>query len=79
MIILVDVDSTIADLVPEWLRIYNKIYNDNLTIDDITSWAIHKFAKPECGDKIYDILRMDTLYESVRPIEGAFEEMPHFK
>lgn len=73
MLILCDVDSTIADLMPAWLDLYNKEYKDNLTKEDITIWGIHELVKPECGTKIYSYLQLDTLYDRVRPIDGALD------
>lgn len=69
--ILVDVDAVIADLMTEWLSAYNREYNDTLRPEDITRWGIEEFVKPECGTKIFDYLHDPTLYDCVKPIDGA--------
>lgn len=69
--ILVDVDGVIADLHAEWLKLYNMEYNDVLTVDQITDWNMQNFVKPECGTKIFDYLHDPTLYNSVKPVDGA--------
>lgn len=73
MLIMVDVDSTIADLMPVWLELYNIDYGDFLDKEDITIWGIDQIVKPECGTKIYGYLRLDSLYDTVKPIEGALD------
>jgi 5'-nucleotidase len=73
MIILVDVDSTVADLMPEWLRLYNNDYSDTLTPEKITDWDMTRFVHPDCGTRIFSYLLLDTLYDNVKPIQGALE------
>lgn len=73
LVILVDVDGVVADLCSEWLAMYNKDYDDSVTPHDITRWATHEFVKPECGDKIYNYLWLDELYDNVKPIAGSQE------
>lgn len=72
-IVAVDVDGVVANNHIEWVRLYNRDYNDNLISSEITSWGIHAFVKPECGLKIYDYLEDPTLYDNVTPIEGALD------
>lgn len=46
--ILCDIDEVANNLIQKLLIEYNKKYNDNLTVEDITSWYIQDFLKPEC-------------------------------
>lgn len=69
----VDVDGCIGDLDTPWLEEYNRRYNDSLTRKDILTWDIHTYVKPECGDKIYDILREQGFFLKVIPMDGASE------
>jgi len=70
-IIAVDIDDTYWHLVNRWLELYNSDYNDNLTEEDITGWNIGSFTK--CGDKFYDYLYDDTLYDGIKLIDGALK------
>lgn len=70
-IIGVDQDDVLAELIPKWLKYYNKEYNDNLTVNDIKSWNIHQYAKPECGEKIYDILSIHKFYRDLDVVENS--------
>jgi len=70
-LIACDVDGVVADLNKEWLRQYNRDWNDNLRNEDVTAWDLHKFAKPECGVKIYSYIRTPLIYDKVKPYPGA--------
>lgn len=69
MIIGVDVDDVVADLVSEWLRVYNVKHKDDVQIDQIKTWDIFNYVK--CGKEMYDFLKVPTFYENVIPIHGA--------
>lgn len=72
-IVLCDVDGPLADLHPEWLRLYNRDWDDHLSPGDVTAWEIDQFVKPACGKRIYDYLRDPFLYDSVAVVPGALE------
>jgi 5'-nucleotidase len=71
--IAVDMDEVLADLVPKWLSVYNKEWDDNLVKEDLLEWDITKFVKPECGDKVYEIIMRDGFYVDLDIIPGAQE------
>jgi len=70
-IIAVDIDDVIADLVTEWLRLYNSDYGDNLVPERITSWGAIS-SETKCGDKMYEYLNYPKLYSGVLPVEKSF-------
>lgn len=72
-IILTDLDQTLSgDFHQIWLDLYNKDYGDNMTENDISTWDLHTIVKPECGEKIFDYLKMDGLFdEMVSPMEDS--------
>lgn len=72
MIIAVDVDGVVADLHTEWLRRYNRDYQDHLRTEDISRWDMDTVVKAECGKRIYDYLSQPDLYDHVAPIDGAW-------
>jgi 5'(3')-deoxyribonucleotidase len=81
MIALIDVDDTIADLVPVWLECYDNDYRHKIDKGDIKHWDITKYVIPECGKKIYDYLKKDglNLYYAIDPIVGALDGVNHIK
>lgn len=67
----IDLDGTVINLCREWLRAYNRDYNDNLVPSQIKDWNIHKFVKPTCGKRIYEYLENPALYNEASIIRGA--------
>jgi 5'-nucleotidase len=78
-LIAADVDGFLANLHVPWYGRYNKDYDDNLQVDTVTEWGVHKFVKPECGTKIYEYLDDPTLYDDVLPYCGALETITALK
>lgn len=67
-------DGIVADLSSEWLRRYNRDYNDTLPLERFfATWNTSDNVKPECGSKIFDYLEQPDLYEDVLPIAGALD------
>ena len=48
--ILCDIDEVVNDLIEKILVKYNEKYDDNVVLDDITSFDIEPFLKEECED-----------------------------
>lgn len=71
--ILCDVDEVIADLLGEWVRCYNEAYDDDLSLDSLTSWDMSEHVKTECGKDIYAFLADKWIYTRVSPIYGAMQ------
>lgn len=72
--VLVDMDEVLADLIGSWIKVYNDLYDDNLTHKDVTQWDTTLIVKKECGTKIFDLLRTPGLfrYLEVRPYAQEF-------
>jgi len=51
--ILIDLDDTLNRLVTKWLSVYNKEFNDSLCKEDILSWDIVSYVKPEAKDHFF--------------------------
>ena len=73
MIIHFDLDGTCVDIIQNWLSIYNKDYDDNLTEEDIKEYGLHPFVKKECGDKIYEYLVNEGFFIKAKPELDAIE------
>jgi 5'-nucleotidase len=69
--ILIDQDAILADLLADWLALYNSKFDDALTKSDIHSWDVHKYVKPECGTAVYALPSAPGLYRNLKPIPGA--------
>ncbi len=73
MRVLIDMDEITVDLINEWLRAYNQEWSDNVKRADITDWDFHKFVKPACGKKVYDILKRPGFFDYLPPHAGAVD------
>ena len=71
--ILIDIDDVCANMAPIWLENYNHTWDDTLKLSDITDWDWSLFVLPHCGKKIFSFLHDDTLYDSVKPVQGSLE------
>ena len=69
-----DVDEVVLDMIPEWLRRYNKQYGDDVWAEDVDRWEFNEVC-PKAGMKVYDILREPGFYSCVQPIPGALEDV----
>lgn len=67
----IDLDSTLNNLLKDWLKLYNLKFNDNLCLSQITDWDLSKVVKPECGKAIYSFLTQEGLFENLEEIGGA--------
>lgn len=67
--VLIDMDSTIVDLMSPWLHQYNLAHDDNLTIEDILTFDLHEHAKG--GVAIYDVLKQYGFFALLQPYPGA--------
>lgn len=63
--IAIDLDDTLNTLVDNWIRLYNKDYDDNLKKENITNWDIASFTKPECGKKLFDYTLQPNFFKSL--------------
>lgn len=68
-IILLDLDDTITKFLPTTIAEYNKIYNTNHSIDEITEWVIPKHFEHD----LFSVLQKTDVLERIPLKEGAYE------
>lgn len=69
----IDYDSTLFNTIDVWIDLYNKKYDDKLTINDFKFWDIHKSLPKEKSNKFYSILDNNELWENIKPLNNAVE------
>lgn len=69
--LLFDVDGVCANLLPEWIRLYNAAADDQLDWTTINTWGLHTHVKLGWETRVYELLKFEALYDRVEPIEGA--------
>jgi 5'(3')-deoxyribonucleotidase len=75
----IDVDGVVADLLQEWLNRYNLEYDDRLTKADVTHYDLNRVVKPAARNAIYNMVANPTIYDGVKPIEGAAQAIRDFR
>lgn len=73
MKILIDMDGVIANIMPLWLKWYNRDYHDNLKEEDVTDWSIERIVKPECGTRMMHYLGYEGFFRNAVPYPEAKE------
>lgn len=70
-VIAVDQDWVLAKLTGKWIRTYNTIFNDDLKIEDIKSWDITQYVKPEAKEYMLNILNLHKFYRDLDVVEDS--------
>ena len=69
----IDIDDTIEDLLPVWIKYLNKLYNRNVAVEDITEWHLGKVFPGLTRDDILKPLELVELWKEVKPKNNAPE------
>ena len=65
-----DVDDVVADLLPEWMRLYSTQSGHLLFASDVDRWELNELVVPEWREEIFSLLTPE-MYDNVWPIPGA--------
>jgi len=74
-IVLLDSDQVIANLLDSWCGLYNSRYDDALSVEEFGgTWSgLQNIVKPECGEKVYDLMKEEGFFKNLQPLSGAVE------
>jgi len=73
LIVALDVDDVVLDLVPNWIRIYNRDFNNSVKEEDIHSWDIGAIARPEDREAMYEYCNNVEIFDTAPPVINALE------
>lgn len=73
MLIMCDIDDTIANLQEVVVNIFNKRYNTEYTVDDFNSFDIMDVLPVEEATKFKSIYGESGVYDLVKPMAGSQE------
>lgn len=73
--ILVDVDDTIEDLIPAWVKWLNKKYDLTVDPNDVDCWEIYKKFPSLAKCQVYEPLYINEFWETVQPKGDAVAYM----
>lgn len=78
-IIAVDVDDVVLDLVGTLVKHYNKEWDDSLRVEDIKTWEISQYVKPDCGKKVHKYFEDPNMYIDMPVLPNAIEGIKFLK
>lgn len=70
-VLVVDQDDVLAVLLDAWVEKYNEDFEDSLKPEDIKTWNIMSYVKPEVGPKIFDYLDIPDFMENLPIKDGS--------
>lgn len=73
--ILVDMDDTIENLCEVLVDYLNEKYNTGVSLSDVKEWDMTKTFPTLSRDEIYEPLSDGRLWERIRPLPGAVENI----
>ena len=71
MIVNVDVDNTVNNFAKKVISMYNKLYDDSVEYEDVTSYEFYQLPKisHECLQELF--FKNDHFYEELQPIPDS--------
>ena len=71
MIICVDCDCVLNNLMDVMLEIYNKRYNANYTLSDITHYHLENCFEPDVANNMKAIFKETDIWNKVKPTQNS--------
>lgn len=71
LVIGIDLDSTVCDLLSEWLRLYNETHTENVKVADIKTWELEDNVSK--GKEVYRHLGDPDLYRRLVEYPNSIE------
>lgn len=66
--ILVDMDDTIEELLPAWIKYLNEFYGTGVQISDVTDWDVSAAFPSLTREQVYAPLYRDEFWDLVKPM-----------
>lgn len=73
--IVVDVDSTLNNLMPVWTKVYNAMYNTSIDWTNQIDYDLNGLVLPEEKEAFLDILHHKGLFRSLLPLPRSQESL----
>lgn len=71
MIIAIDFDETLFPTLSKVIEIYNRRYNDNISLNQITTYNLYESLDPSIADKLIKIFCDKEVYDNLQPYKDA--------
>jgi len=73
--ILVDMDDTMEQLLPAWIRAVNEKYGRNVSCEDILSWDVSAAYPGLTREQVYSVTFEPGFWKTIEPMPGAAEAL----
>lgn len=71
MIITIDFDETLFPTLQKVMEIYNRQYNDTLSLEQITTYNLYECLDSSVADTLLDLFVKKEVYDNLQPYKGA--------
>lgn len=68
--IAVDMDEVIADFVPKHINTFNRVYSENVRIEDLQGKHLRDL-RPNMKSEILDLVRDPTFFRDLQPMQDS--------
>lgn len=75
MNIAVDFDETLFPTLSNVIEIYNKRYNDKLSLDNITTYNLYESLPSQVADRLLELFTDKEVYDNLKPYKGSVEAL----
>lgn len=70
--LILDMDGVIADLLPDYLYVYNTIFEDDLEPENIRDWRVKKHVKDvNVSEYVENIFKLKNFYFNLKPVKDS--------
>lgn len=71
MIIAIDFDETLFPTLFKVIEIYNKQYNDTLSLNTITTYNLYESLPAQVADRLLELFMNKEVYDDLQPYKGS--------
>lgn len=75
MNIAVDFDETLFPTLSKVIEIYNKRYDDTLSLDAITTYNLYESLPSQVADKLLELFTDKEVYDNLQPYKGSVKAL----
>ena len=70
----IDMDGVMYDLLTPWLKEYNEIFDDNLSVEEVVTYDLSKYTKCDRESLCY-ILERPDFWDKIELYDGVYESI----
>ena len=75
MIICIDFDEVLFPTLSKVIEIYNKRYDDTLSLDTITTYNLYESLPSQVADRLLELFTDKEVYDNLQPYKGSVKAL----